>query len=145
MKKESFYKVSIAVLIILNLLQIGAHFIQTKSIGDPINMPIKHLGLDDVQEKIFRELIQVHKDKMANFRTAQAALTEAYFNQNSDSLLNEITLIERKKIQTTEQHFVSIKKILKESQLDEFEEFKKRSIKRILGFPPPNKRERNNL
>jgi periplasmic protein CpxP/Spy len=143
MKKETFYKVTIAVLIVLNLLQVGGRFLAQRPKGNPVNMAVKHLGLDDEQEKQFRELAQVHRKKMIDFRTRQASLTETYFNQPSDTLLNEVIFIERKKIEVTFQHFNDVKKMLKENQLDEFEGFKKRSIKRILGFPAPNNPRQN--
>lgn len=139
MQKETFYKVTIAVLIVLNLLQVGARFMAHRLPGDPIKMPVRHLGLDDLQEKQFRDLAKAHRQKMTDFRTQQSFLTEAYFDHPSDTLLTQVTSIEGKKIEETGQHFIAIKNLLQESQYDEFEDFKKRSIKRILGFPPPYK------
>lgn len=145
MKKETFYKVTIALLIVLNFLQVGARFMAHQPQRDPIKMAVKNLGLDEVQEKQFRKLAQAHKNKMVDFRTKQSLLTEAYFNQPSDSTLNEVTILERNKIEAIWQHFIDVKNVLNENQEDEFEEFKKRSIKRILGFPPPIKPDRNNF
>ncbi|MFZ4414211.1 MAG: hypothetical protein ACOYOV_14100 [Bacteroidales bacterium] len=138
MKKETFYKVTIALLMALNLVQVGVRFMAQRPQRDPITMAAKRIGLDEMQEKQFRELAQDHRKQMVDFRKEQASLTEAYFDQPSDTLLNEVTFIERKKIEVTRQHFIDIKNLLKENQQHEFEEFKERSIKRILGFPPPN-------
>ncbi len=143
MKKETLYKVTISVLIVLNLLQVVARFMAHKPLGDPIKMPVKQLALDEVQEKKFRELVQAHRKKMVDFRTEQTPITEAYFNLPSDSLLNEVTAIEKKKIEATQQHFIDVKNMLHANQKGKFEVFKKRSIKRILGFPPPNQTSRN--
>lgn len=137
MKRESFYKITIAVLIALNLMQVVGRFMAHRPPQrDPIQMAIKNLGLDIEQEKQFRTLVQVQKSKMIDLRLKQSALTESFFDQPSESLLNEVMFIERKKIEFTQQHFIAVKNILKTEQLDAFEQFKKRSIKRVLGFPP---------
>lgn len=139
MKREIFYKVVIAVLIILNLLQVGAHFMEGGLPRDTKKKVVSHLNLDKAQEKQFFELAKVHRDRMIELQKKQEGLVEAYFNQPSDALLNDVTILEREKIKIIKEHFSDIKKILRNEQYQSFEEFKKNTLKKILSLNPKNR------
>ena len=139
MKKETIYKIAIAVLIVLNLLQVVGRYLAHRPPGEPIKMAAQRLGLDEKQEVKFRELAQAHRNKMIDLQKKQEGLTETYFNNPSDSILNEVTLLEKTKIQITEEHFSAIKTLLNKDQYDEFVKFKKNALNKIMRAQSKNK------
>lgn len=136
MKNNLYYKIAIIVLILLNLLQVGAKFLSHRPPQDPIKKAVGHLKLNVTQEEQFKVLAEEHRNTMIDLQQKQDEIIESYFKQSSDSLLDMITVIERKKIQITDHHFNSIKSILNKSQYVDFEFFKKMSIKKILRVKP---------
>lgn len=139
MKKETIYKIVIAVLIVLNLLQVVGRYLAHRPTGEPIKMAAQRLGLDKKQEVKFRELANAHRNTMIDLQKKQEGLTETYFNKPSDFILNEVTLVEKKKIQATEEHFSDIKTLLNKDQHDEFLKFKKNALNKIMHVRSRNK------
>lgn len=138
MKKETIYKIAIAVLIVLNLFQVVGRYLAHTPLGEPIKMATERLGLDEKQEVNFRELAQAHRNKMIDIQNKQEAWTETYFNNPSDSLLTEISLLQKSKIQLTEEHFRAIKALLNKDQYDEFVKFKKNALNKIMRVQSKN-------
>ena len=139
MKRETFYKTAIIVLIVLNLLQVAGRFIARTPPGNPIELAIERLNLDNSQAIKFRKLAQNHRDKMVDLQNKQEKLTESYFNNPSDGLLNEVTYLEQEKVLATEKHFTAIKTILKKDQMKEFVKFKKNALNKIMRVKNKNK------
>ena len=135
MKRETFYKLAIAVLLVLNILQVIPFFLKSKHSGHAFHFrekAIQILNLEDDQKAVFLKLTKTHNTKMKALFEEEKEVTNTYFKNPSDSLLNSIALIETEKIKVTNQHFSDIKHILKESQLEHFEDFKKRALQIIL-------------
>lgn len=137
MKKENIYIVAIVLLILLNLLQLGGRFFENKPQHNLRERVVSYLNLDQNQEEKFFDYVKAHRIKMRRLQIQQRTLTRAYFEQPSDALLNELSQFEIQKIQLTEAHFNTIKTILREDQLDDFEKFKKKTLNHILQLRSP--------
>lgn len=147
MEKEKLYKLIIGILLALNLLQLFGFLFapqpQAPQEGHFENEAVKMLNLDAEQKEKFARFAEEHKEKMKNLYDEQTQLSSAYFNQTSDSLLNRIAQIETEKISATQQHFSDVKNLLNESQVANFEQFKKKALQSILKShpaPPPERR-----
>jgi hypothetical protein len=148
MKKDTVYKLIIALLLALNLLQLATYLFAPQSQQPQKDkfqdVAIKILNLNEEQQQRFHHFAQEHGNKMMPLYKKQSLLTVQYFNQPSDSLLNLIAKLETKKIIATEQHFSEIKSILNQSQVANFEKFKKEALQNILekntSSSPPSPR-----
>lgn len=140
MKKETFYKVAIVVLLVVNILQLIPFLLGPKKgpnpQGDFRQKAIKMMNLNKTQEQQFLNFAQSHHDKIKALNKKQLELTSTYFTTPTDSLLNIIAKVETQKINTTEHHFSEIKSILKSNQIDGFNKFKEQAIKSILKNTP---------
>lgn len=143
MKKETFYKIAIAILVIMNLLQVGGRFMHHRSLVTAKYRVIDQLKLDKNQEQEFLVLVKNHRKSMLDLHTMQQEFTQAYFNQPSDALMQEVILIEEEKIKITAQHFADIKSLLNEDQYASFEEFKNKAIENILRLNSNDKPPKN--
>lgn len=152
MKKETVYKITIGVLLALNLLQLIGFLFAPKpqrmrvQKGHFENEAVQILNLNNEQQKKFINFAEGHRDKMKILYDQQTELASEYFHQPNDSLLDLITKIETEKISTTQQHFSDVKSILNQNQISDFEKFKKKALQSILkkntDLPPPQERRR---
>lgn len=140
MKKETFYKVAILILLVLNILQLIPFLLGPKRgpnpQGDFRQKAIKIMDLNKTQEQLFLNYAEKHRDKMETLNKEQFELTSTFFKAPTDSLLNVISKIEMQKINATEHHFSEIKSILKSNQIDNFNKFKEEALKSILKRTP---------
>lgn len=143
MKKETFYKVAIIILLVVNILQLIPFLLGPKKGPNPQGnfrqKAIKIMNLNKTQEKQFLNFAEKHRDKMEILNKEQRKLTSTYFKAPTDSLLNIISKIETQKINVTERHFSEIKSILENSQINEFNKFKEEALKSILKSTPHKK------
>ncbi len=143
MKKETFYKISIAILIVLNLLQLGAMLFRPKPHQDPKanlkNHAAELMQLNNEQKKGFFALVDKHKEQIKDLQQKQNNLTDDYFHQPKDSILTLVSTIESEKIKVTEQHFMDIERILNDNQKPYFEKFKNKALQQILQPHPPKR------
>lgn len=136
MKRETAYKVAVIVLLIVNLVQVSFPFLAKKTPKDsgrdrkPNAIEILHL--DASQNLMFKEFSKEHRKAMVLLQEEQKQCVRHYFSQPTDSLLNHIKNLEAKKIKTTKKHFEDMRSVLKEEQLDDYENFKKKALKYIL-------------
>lgn len=136
MKRDTFYKVIIIVLLMINLVQISYLFLNKK----PKNNSEKYrkpnareiLHLDPNQDIQFKEFSKIHHNVMAQLRESQKQNVRNYFLHPTDSLLNRIAAIETQKIKVTQKHFENMKSVLKEHQLPNYKKFKDEALKYIL-------------
>lgn len=139
MNRERFYKIALLLLVLLNLLQVGARFIHERPPRDMHRKVVKHLQLDARQEEQFRGEIGKHRKSMQLLHRRQQALTQSYFTNPSEVLMQEILALEKEKFQVTEDHFASLKSFLREEQYPDFEVFKQKAIQHILRSEPKHK------
>jgi len=144
MRKETFYIIVIALLIALNLLQLGNHFFDNRPPEDkpPIHLRqrvVNQLNLNKEQEQQFFDLVKNHITEMRSLLKNQHKLSKAYFQQPTDTLLQRLSRFESKKIQITEQHFSDIKSILNEEQYADFEKFKTKALNNLLRLQSPRR------
>ncbi len=137
MKKETFYKISISILLVLNILQLTTYFIFSlqsprRGAKDFGKKAVEILRLNEQQRTEFFTLAEKHRTVMKRLVKKQKKLTIFYLNNPSDSILTEIHKIQTHKIKQTEKHFKDIKSILLPSQKDNFIIFKKRALRAIF-------------
>jgi len=136
MKKNQVYIALIVLLIILNIAQLGAHFVFPKPpphmAPNNLKMEIpKILDLDEHQTEAFFELASNHRDQINFLQNQQRELTLNYINNPSDLLLNEIADIHKQKIVLTKNHFNDVYQILNDGQKGNFLKFKQRAFQMI--------------
>ena len=155
MKQLQFYKYAIGGLLVLNLSMI-AFFVLTapppKGPRESGKKAIDILKMDEEQNDFFLQSAQQHVRQMDDFAKQQRILLKLYFSSlidsenpiNSDSLLHQVQLLERKKIESTYQHFEDMKVMLKPEQQVHFEGFIEHALEFILldkkkQLPPTRK------
>lgn len=157
MRKEQLYQYTTWGLLVLNLSMISFFFL-TKPSPHPrkgdlefTKRAIEILKLEESQQAVFLESAKKHNQQMEAVNNQQRDLLKPYFQSlidpespsGTDSLLRQVELLERKKIELTYQHFNDVKSNLKEDQKAGFEKFMKRALDIILlnqqKRPPPPK------
>ena len=135
MKKETFYRILIGVLLVLNLLQIG-FFLFVKPPHPP-----KHqfkgrapeiLHLTEEQGYQFHNIIRAHHQNMQLFNGEEKKLIELYFDEGSEEHLHQIQYLKQQKLEFTKAHFEDIRAMLEEDQLQYFKAFKQEALQRIM-------------
>ena len=136
MDKNKFLKYLVLVLFLLNVLTISSLFFFKINENDrKINHPkpdkiiIDKLNFDYVQQQQYRKLIIWHRSRISNFESQIKGNKELlYFelsNRNvnlnkKDSLINNLSLIQKDIENTHFKHFEDIKKICKPNQIQDF-------------------------
>lgn len=156
MKKDNVYKITIAILLVLNLLQLIGFLCAPKL--PPLQQGKANfegkaeqmMDLSEEQKQEFATFVKEHKVKMQKLKKDQVKLAKDYFVQPSDSLLTLLARAESAKIEATEQHFEEVKSILNKEQFPMFKQFKKDALNLILTenegvnseMPPPPRGDR---
>lgn len=135
MKKETFYRILIGILLVLNLMQIG-FFLFTKPPHPPKHRFKGHaheiLHLTEDQSYQFRNIADAHHKNMKFFDNEERKWLTIYFKEGSEESLNELERIHQQKIEFTKAHFEDVKAMLNEDQLPYFEPFKEEVLKKIM-------------
>ena len=154
MKQLQFYKYAALGLFLLNFLMITFFFITKPKPphqeGGFQKKAVDILKMDEQQHDTFLQFVKQHQRQMEEVNKQQRDLLKPYFYSLSDSTnkvdtestLDRVQLLERKKIESTYQHFQDVKSILKPEQQAGFEEFMNTALERILldkqrNSPPP--------
>lgn len=155
MKKETLYRTLIILLLALNIVQLGGHFVTSKSRlsanttalpkqsehSSPRDKPqgasflkeaLALLQLNEEQSKVFTQLAQQHASHIAQLTKQQNQLTERYFTQSSATLLSEIADIDKQKVTLTERHFNEVYQLLLPEQQPSFAAFKQAALQIII-------------
>ena len=152
MSRESFYRVIIIALLVLNFGILG--FLWMGRHGDmppgrrpePAGFIIEKLQLDDAQQARFQQLRNTHHKRDMELREESRNLHDALFsllkNEAADSakidnLYNLISVNDRAKEQLNFNHFKELKTILKPEQQKLYQEFIE-DIAKQFGPPPPH-------
>jgi len=153
MEHSQPYKYSIWGLLLLNFSMVAFFFLSATppppgaAIGGKKAVDV--LKMDEQQDESFLQLARQHIQPMDDLSNQQQKLLQPYFNRlidqnkahDSDSLLNQVLLLERKKIESVYQHFRDVKSILRPNQLGNFAAFIDHVAERILmeqnNQPPP--------
>ena len=158
MNRQQFYKSAAIILLLMNLAII-AFFFLTKPHppganrgGDFSRQAIDMLQLDKAQHRSFLQLTKDHSLNMTDIDEQKRALLKPYFQHHSkdaqntytDSLLVQIQLLERQKIEDTYAHFQEVETLLHDKQKPHFEKFRNKALEIILmeskgNRPPPGK------
>ena len=157
MKELQFYKIVTLGLLILNLSLIAFFFLNRppRRLPPPKDGRIRAdeaLRLDRKQHDVFLQYANQHMQAMRGLDNQQRNLLRPYFealtNQQdgnyTDSLLNQVLQIERDKIETTYDHFQSVRSILRPDQEPYYEDWVNSALKNILvenkkPLPPKEK------
>ena len=131
MKKETFYRVLIGILLVLNLLQIG-FFLFARPPHHPKHKFKRHapeiLHLTEDQSYQFHNIARAHHKNMRFFDKEEGKWIALYFENESEENLKEIQRIHKEKMEFTKAHFEDIKAMLNEDQLQYFESFRKEAF-----------------
>jgi len=135
MKKTHVCIALIVLLVVLNIAQLGAHFIFPKpphvgSQNFKAEIP-KILDLDEDQARTFFKLASNHRDQINVLQKQQHELTLNYINSPSDALLDDIAKLHKEKIVLTKNHFNDVYGILNDSQKAHFLKFKQAAFQVI--------------
>lgn len=157
MKELQFYKIATVGLLLLNLSLIAFFFINRP----PRQLPPPKEGreranealkLDRKQHEVFLQYANQHMQTMRSLDNQQRDLLRPYFtaltdqqeNNYTDSLLNQVLQIERNKIETTYEHFQTVRSILRPDQEPYFEDWVNSALKNVLmenkGPLPPKEK-----
>lgn len=153
MNKLKFYKYATVVLLLINFGLLAFFFLHP---GPPRGPKRKGknaqelMKLDDEQHELFLQMAKAHQLKMKNLDGLHKNALDRYFNtlisdsltSEKKNLLEQVQLLERQKVESTYQHLVEIKSILKSEQMADYEVFVDHALKIILlqqkkGPPPP--------
>lgn len=161
MKQLKFFKISLIALVLLNLAMMGYLFYGQNSKPSfqppphhpgpghqPFERAIKSLDLDIEQEAQFRELVKEHHKTIGLIDDQQRELLTPYFESlvdteqsiSTDSLLSDIQVLEAQKIETTYNHFVDVKALLREDQFSDYEKFIQKAIHNLVMKPKKDRR-----
>ena len=154
MNKNKFYIIIIVGLLLSNLALIFFMKTPKRSDGDrqigPKVIIIERLNFDENQKAAYLELVEEHIKYSRNLRQEIRGVKNQLFSQLNktengdlkDSLINEIS----KKTKAIEKgnynHFLDIKKLCNESQINDFEELTKDLTKLFDRKPPKGRGKR---
>jgi hypothetical protein len=152
MNKLKVYQIATIGLLLLNVVLLSFIIFAPKPGGN--GRPIKvmdHFGFDAAQDEKFLDLAKAHKAQIKATNDQQAELLQKYFLQlttdeaaNPGPLPPGIGMLEREKINSTYEHFLDIKEMLRPEQQEAFPSFVEAALQRILLMdsekrPPPPK------
>lgn len=160
MNQVKFYKIAIWILLFLNILAIGLLLLSINTTHPSIpprdhNLQkeiVRILNLDDAQQAKFYALAKQHEMQIRLINDQEHQLLLPYFEnigkgvESEDTANNALVLsqaqeLNRKKLVLTRQHFIEIKSLLNDTQLDDFKELMKIVSTRIVigkkKNPPP--------
>lgn len=159
MNRTKFYKITIGCLLALNALVLALlicsnsypWFGNSKQGNNFQEELIKVLNLDDSQVLKFNVLAEKHEKRIRDINERDQRLLRTYFENiaHADVLKDSIEIersldrsmvLQREKLKLTRQHFLDIKNLLHDRQLDDFNELMDRVVGRIVG--KNNKRRR---
>tara|TARA_R110002049_G_scaffold307084_1_gene506740 strand:+ start:5565 stop:6047 length:483 start_codon:yes stop_codon:yes gene_type:complete len=157
MNQVKFYQYTIGALLLLNAIILGFFLSNNSRPPHPLrNNPfhqevVELLKLTEEQAISFKKMAKEHKINIAEVTNQQQQLLLPYFQSISNSdvqideseTLNQIELLERKKIAITHRHLQEIKSILTTEQHANFKEFMQVFIEKVVlnqkKDPPPPK------
>jgi hypothetical protein len=151
MKQIQFFKYTTLLLLLLNIGIVTFFFLaRPKPPGNGQPAPfhdraVDLLKLDKGQHQAFLRSAEQHSRQMKAINDGQRNLLRPYFNSlvdpsmrvNADSLLQQVQLFERQKVEATYQHFKAVKELLKDDQQDHFEQFMNKALERLLLSSAP--------
>ncbi|WP_424001235.1 hypothetical protein [Maribacter sp. IgM3_T14_3] len=145
MSKKGFYKLVILTLVALNIAIVAFFLTKLKpqdkaSVKNIRSEILEILHLNKEQAATFNKLADEHKQQMRVLDAQQAKLLYPYFESladssihiEKDSILHQIQLSERQKIELTHRHFEKIKKLLNEDQKPYFKIFTKKITQKLI-------------
>lgn len=144
MDQSTFYKYASIALLILNIGILSFFFLTKPQGPHPGRLhnqnPHGLFKFDQDQDHRFTVLANDHIDLMKTYNNNQREILKSYFDDllnpemliNKDSLLNQSLAIEKNKVESTYQHFLDIKTILKKDQEEYFDLFAQQALDRIL-------------
>ena len=147
MSKLSFYKITSIVLFILNIALILYLFFKppfSQRGWNPNDHPAKReMNLTAEQNEQFLSSANKHKIKIKELNSNLHKVLNGYFeplkamnnpvSATQDSLLAQIQMLEREKLDITYKHFEEIKSFLKPEQLNAYNQFISKALMKILN------------
>ncbi len=140
MKRETLYVWIIALLVLVNAVQLGAFLFKPKPPKPPRQeqhqdfrgRAVEILNLSETQREQFYKLADKHGAEMEALNRKEKSLTAAYFDNPTELGLDAILTIQSQKVTFTQEHFNEIESIITVKQKPDFEKFKKEAIQYII-------------
>lgn len=143
MKTLNFYKYAALGLLLLNIGLLAFFFMNKPKGGPPkhIRKQVKEiLNLNPQQKAAFEGLVEDHKAAMLDIQNAQEQQFQAYFYTLRNSVgaapavehLDSLQHLERKKIETTYEHFVEVRALLDDKQKADYPKFVQLLVDNVL-------------
>ncbi len=158
MKKEVFYKVVIALLVLLNIATVGYIWMQGRNGGHGPEgggrwnhvdrIILDKLHLDEQQQNEFEKLKNEHHSQMVAIQKEAGQLHNELFKLlqadnvdtvKKDGIIATLQLKEKQKEELTFDHFKKLRAILRPEQEKGFDEFVDELGRHLLNGPPPRK------
>lgn len=148
MRKENIWKYLLLGLMLLNVILISSLMLQRGGKHPApkqafLEKASQLMELDEMQAVEFKKLAKKHREEMRQIHENQRKEVIHYFEsteQESEAILLRIKEAESRKIETTSLHFKEVKELLRDDQMEQFQQFKKRALRSILhggGKKPP--------
>jgi len=136
---NNIYKIGFFILLVVNVALVVFLVLEPKrsphsqGIKDEIS---RELGFTEEQRTRYDEMAMIHREKVNEIEKRERILIRSFFNQlalentstEKEKLLDEILVLNRKKITATYTHFEQLKKICTEEQLTKFDKVISRII-----------------
>jgi hypothetical protein len=160
MRTDSFYKIVIVLLLLVNIGTLGYLILPKRAAHTegnearhhgpprPDRIIIERLNLTEPQQELFEGLKHEHHGQMMDIQEESGKLHKALFEllkkdnvdiQVKDSLLVLIQQTNLQKEQVTFDHFQKLRAILTENQKNEFDDFVEDISQRIMGPHRPGR------
>lgn len=147
MDKLRVFQIATIGLLLLNVVLLAFIFFAPRPGGGNPLRASERFGFDEAQNEQFLNLARTHQGKMREANDQQTELLQTYFLQlTTDSaespgpLPAGVASLEADKINSTYQHFLDIKKMLRPEQQAAFPSFVRDALERILLKKDKNQR-----
>jgi superoxide dismutase len=152
MSRTKFLTLTIVVLFLINIITLAFFTMKGPSGRDgkpPKEIIIKKLHFDDKQIKAYDKLINEHQSKIRKLDEELKRCKNDLYSQLSkptnqkitDSLFSQLALTQKNIEQSHYQHFLEIKALCNDKQLEDYKQLTK-ELAKLFG-PKPPKRDRD--
>jgi len=156
---NNIYKIGFFTLLLVNLVLLALFSFPSKpgvSQQGVKELISEVLAFTEEQKELFGEMAKNHRDLINELDKEEKTLIRQYFDNlnidnksqiNNDSILEEISQVQQKKVSLTYAHFEELKSICTEEQLSDFDKIMDAMMQVLLGqseeldIPPPSQRE----
>ncbi|MCX8210478.1 MAG: hypothetical protein OTI34_05495 [Lewinella sp.] len=153
MEKITLYRITVAGLLLLNLVLVAFLWFGRPNAGPPPFRAVERFDLSEEQSKQFFKSAGAHRATMRQVNGEQRDVLREYFktlkvpaNNTPIPVPPEVLRLEEQKVQATYDHFLAVKGLLNPEQRNEYPSFIDYVIERVVEKgqrkPPPQRSEK---